>query len=209
MKLWFALEGSCEINFVKYLIQRQFPNISIETDEVRFIKSRPRKNKAIAYLVNYGGEGSIPYGINEDYGRILESNYNWILIVGDVEENLKRPRYRKKFILDKLDQEVDRNKILYVFSCPYLEEIYWDHPDSIMDVLKVMFLEKFSDGPLPNFIIPRRPSSGYKHHLRKIWETYNLRFRGVEISQLFFSKFQYQSSNNHTVQRLLTLLQNI
>jgi len=209
MKFWVALEGLCELNFVEFLIQKEFPHVSIERDEVKFIKSRPRKNKAIAYLINYGGEGNIPFKLNEDYEKILESNAENILIACDVEKNLKRPRCRKKFILDRLEPKVDRNQISYVFSCPYLDEIYWDHPDDIMEVLKTMYQEKFPKQTLPNFIVPPRPRSQYEYRLKKLLTEHNLLFRKVQFSELFFSKFQYQSSNNGTVQRLLSFLQNI
>lgn len=207
MKIYFYPEGDNEVDFINNIFAATgFREKSkLIESEPEFIKETAKKE--LLYFIDIPeGVDRIPFRLNDIYKKFKKGGCETFIIICDVENELGHPSARKSRIEESLKSYIRADDIKYIFSCPYLEEIYWDHPTIIKKIMRIFYQDKSPNDRVPQFVIPNKPSSKFKDELFELFNYYRLHFKKDRFSYYFFSKLNYFTSGNSTVKRLITLI---
>jgi hypothetical protein len=213
-KVWVFVEGDTEAIFISYLIrQKLYKTFLQEKDVSVFIKEDPRDcGYHKIYCENCGSVDKIPHRINEMYYQIEASRSRRILVVCDVEK-LKCYSKRKELIETKLDEQVDKSFIRYVFFNPMIESSYWQCPWVIEKIVELAYKEKFGSPKDPKtFQISFKVDNSYSHSqegLKRYFKKFNLKYRETWFADKFFPRVDFEECPNHELSRVLGFLESI
>lgn len=210
MKTCFLPEGDREVEFIRKYFSKYHPGAKLIDSDLVFTEETARAREWLYFIDLPEGVERIPDRLNSIYDRIRTGGCVDFLIVCDVEVELGCPLARKTRIRETLSSHINsEGNIRYIFSCPYIEEIYWDHPNVIKKVMKTFFEDSFFDQRAPQFTLPNKPKSDFDTRLVKLFKKYNLHLNNEKFAHLFFSELNYSRSRNSTVKRLHSALNRI
>ncbi len=213
-KVWLFVEGDTEEIFISNLIRKKlYKTFLQEKDLSVFIKEDPRDcDYHKIYCENCGSVDKIPHRINEMYHQVVKSQSRHIMVVCDVEK-LKCYSKRKELIESKLDDQVDKNLIRYVFFKPMIESSYWECPRVIEKIAELAYKEKFAppkDPKIPQISFNVDNSYSYSQEgLKKYFKKFNLKYRETLFAQQFFPRVDFEECPDHVLSRVLRFLDSI
>jgi hypothetical protein len=196
------VEGHCEYRLVWWLIHSYYPHVKICKSESDFVNGINGKN--IYYITDCENGDKIPYAINDSYYKLKKAGLCDVVIVCDLER-MKCSTQRKSLILKRLDSEVDTSLVKFVFSKPLLEEIYCFETCKTVEILKSHYKLRNNavlDSNIDLSVLTDQGGSPL-HRMRVFYQVYGLTFKKTEFADKFFSQFDFKSSKNSTVQRML------
>lgn len=206
-KIWFFVEGDSEENFANNLIRRSyFGKAIISRDLLKFIEDTEDEDVNLCYVDNCGSVDRIPHEINENYYLTERTNVDFIFIVCDLERELCYINRRQK-IIDVLNENVDQNKIKYVFSKSKIEAEYWHSKETIKRVLEIEYRKKFESHNIPPVNIPNEITNPMAD-LKQLFKAVDLKYREASFSSEFFSRVNFEESSSPAICRLINLLEN-
>ncbi len=206
-KIWFFVEGESEEHFITHLIRNHlYEKFRLEKDLLLFITGDSRENFHHAvYCENCHSVDKIPHRINEMYYLVEKSGSDTVFVVCDIEK-LKCNGNRKLNIESKLEAEVKKGHIRYVFFNPMIEVSYWDCPQVVEKIIQLECRKKFGSRKVPGIALPAKPSH-FQDELKKLFKRYNLKYRETIFSGLFFPRVDYEACGNPVLKRLLEFLE--
>jgi hypothetical protein len=210
-KIWFYTEGFSEVEFVKRLFFRYFSQIKKCQSEIEFLQET--ENSAI-YIHNSRDVNKIPYDINDFNHWIERSNPDAVIIICDLEK-IPCPTERKNSMIAQIDNDsylkkppihIEKNKLLFVFSLPNIEEIYCSEIKITKNILNETYRRShgnkitFNDDEVENILTTTSMKPLEK--IKKIFKKFGLTYKKREFSESFFSQLDYENSKNKSVKRL-------
>jgi len=173
------------MHLVSNLMRNTFPQVGADNDLAEYVGRSVHPGLDAYYCDNCESIDRIGHQITEWSYLIKASQSDAVIVVGDIE-NLPCASERKGKIEAVFDDKVEKDNIRYVFSRPTIEEIYWDFPDVIAQILKKKYRAKFRGVTLPTIKVPDKPTRGFEDALKQLFKRYGLKYRTDEFATMFF-----------------------